>query len=163
MRRSIIVVAFIAVGLFLASLSIGTAELVKEPIKKEFGLEKRTPWTTSKVIGSPEPPPPYKTAPAFAKLPKFEEPLDLAQAPGSDRMFVAGRWGKIWSFINKQNSDKADLVLEFNGAKDSKGAAMKQIIYALTFHPKFKDNGYMYVTWIPNPEKEGLEKGTRVS
>jgi hypothetical protein len=111
MRRSIIVVAFIAVGLFLASLSIGTAELVKEPIKKEFGLEKRTPWTTSKVIGSPEPPPPYKTEPAFAKLQKFEEPLDLAQAPGSDRMFVAGRWGKIWSFINKQNYEKADLVL----------------------------------------------------
>ena len=163
MRRSIIVVAFIAVGLFLASFSIGTAELVKEPIKKEFGLEKRTPWTASKVIGSPEPPAPYKTEPAFGKLQQFEEPLDLAQAPGSDRMFVAGRWGKIWSFINKKNSDKADLVLEFKDAKDSKGAAMKQVIYALTFHPKFKDNGYMYVTWIPNPEKEGLEKGTRVS
>ena len=38
MRRSIIVVAFIAVGLFLASFSMSTAELVKEPIKKEFGL-----------------------------------------------------------------------------------------------------------------------------
>lgn len=163
MRRSIIVVAFIAVGLFLASFSMITAELVKEPIKKEFGLEKRTPWTASKVIGSPEPPPPYKTEPAFAKLQKFEEPLDLAQAPGGNRLFVAGRWGKIWSFINKQNSDKADLVLEFKDAKDSKGAGMKQVIYALTFHPKFKDNGYMYVTWIPNPEKEGLEKGTRVS
>lgn len=115
------------------------------------------------MIGSPEPPPPYKTEPAFAKLQKFEEPLDLAQAPGGNRLFVAGRWGKIWSFINKQNSDKADLVLEFKDAKDSKGAGMKQVIYALTFHPKFKDNGYMYVTWIPNPEKEGLEKGTRVS
>lgn len=163
MRRSIIVVALIAVGLFFASFSRSTAEVKKEPSKTKFGIEKRTLWTTSKVIGSPEPPPPYKTEPAFPKLQKFEEPLDLAQAPGMDRLFVAGRWGKVWSFINKKDSDKADLVLEFKGAKDSKGAAMKQVIYALTFHPKFKDNGYMYVTWIPNPEKEGLEKGTRVS
>ncbi|NDH06438.1 hypothetical protein EBX93_11030, partial [bacterium] len=163
MRRKLFGLVLIATSLFLASLSIGKAELKKEPVRKEFGIEKRTPWTTSKVIGSPEPPAPYKTELAFPKLQKFEEPLDLAQAPGTDRLFVAGRWGKIWSFINSKESDKADLALEFKGALDSKGMPMKQIIYAITFHPKFKENGYMYVTWIPNPEKEGLEKGSRVS
>jgi uncharacterized repeat protein (TIGR03806 family) len=40
---------------------------------------------------------------------------------------------------------------------------MKQVIYAITFHPKFKDNGYIFVTWIPNPEKEHAPKGSRVS
>ena len=40
---------------------------------------------------------------------------------------------------------------------------MKQVIYAITFHPKFKENGYIYVTWIPNPEKERQSKGSRVS
>src|SRR6058998_2453053 len=104
-------------------------------VRKEFGLEKRVPWTTSKVIGSPEPPPPYRTEPAFPKLPAFEEPLDLTYAPGSNRLFVAGRWGKIWSFVNKRDIDKADLALEFKGAKDSKGQPMKQVIYAITFHP----------------------------
>ncbi|MEY4614307.1 MAG: hypothetical protein RL179_2280 [Planctomycetota bacterium] len=163
MRRKLFGLVLIATSLFLASLSIGKAELKKEPVRKEFGIEKRTPWTTSKVIGSPEPPAPYKTELAFPKLQKFEEPLDLAQAPGTDRLFVAGRWGKIWSFVNSKESDKADLALEFKGALDSKGMPMKQIIYAITFHPKFKENGYMYVTWIPNPEKEGLEKGSRVS
>jgi uncharacterized repeat protein (TIGR03806 family) len=130
---------------------------------KRFGLQKRVLWTISKVQGSPEPPPPYKTEPAFPKLPKFEEPLDLTQAPGTNRLFVAGRWGKIWSFVNHKDADKADLALEFKGDKDSKGMPMKPVIYAFTFHPRFKTNGYIYVTWIPNSEKEGLPKGSRVS
>jgi uncharacterized repeat protein (TIGR03806 family) len=134
-----------------------------KPVRKPFGLEKRVPWTTSNLKGSAEPPPLYKTEPAFPKLPKFEEPLDLTYAPGTNRLFVAERWGKIFSFVNSKDTAKADLVLEFKGAKDSKGDPMRQVIYAIAIHPKFKDNGYIYVTWIPNPEKEGLPKGSRVS
>jgi uncharacterized repeat protein (TIGR03806 family) len=159
-RRGCIRLAF-ACGILIA-IQWGTSP-AQQPERKAYGLEKRVPWTTSKVIGSPEPPPPYKTEPAFPKLPPFEEPLDLTYAPGTNRLFVAGRWGKIWSFVNKKDVDKADLALEFKGAVDSKGQPMKQVIYAFTFHPKFKDNGYIYVTWIPNPETEGLPKGSRVS
>ena len=36
---------------------------------------------------------------------------------------------------------------------------MKQVIYAFTIHPKFKDNGYIYVTWIPNPGQGRLAEG----
>lgn len=145
----------IAVGLLTFA---STAEQGKEPVRKASGLEKRVPWTTSNVKGSPEPPPPYRTELAFPKLPKFEEPLDLTYAPGTNRLWVAGRWGKIWSFVNDKNSDKIDLALEL---KDPKGN--KQVIYAFTFHPRFKDNGYLYVTWIPDPSKEGQPKGSRVS
>src|SRR5882724_263972 len=151
-------VAWAALG-FVGLLGLGWApgaepEAGDKPTPKKFGLEKRVPWTTSKVIGSPEPPPPYKTEPAFPKLPKFEEPLDLTYAPGTDRLFVAGRWGKLWSFVNKKDVDKADLALELK-AQDGG----KQVIYAFTFHPKFKDNGHIYVTWIPDPSREGLPKG----
>jgi uncharacterized repeat protein (TIGR03806 family) len=135
----------------------------QQPVKKAYGLDKRVPWTTSRIQGSPEPPPPYTTELAFPKLPKFEEPLDLTYAPGTNRLFVAERWGKIYSFVNKKDVDRADLALEFKGARNSKGEQMKQVIYACTLHPKFKDNGYIYVTWIPNPETEGLPKGSRVS
>src|SRR5271155_4757873 len=93
--------------------------------RKPYGLEKRVPWTASNVKGSAEPPPPYKTEPAFPKLPKFEEPLDLTYAPGTDRLFVAERWGKIFSFVNKKDVDKADLAWELTGAKDSKGQPMR--------------------------------------
>jgi uncharacterized repeat protein (TIGR03806 family) len=132
-----------------------------KPKPRPFGLDKRVPWTTSHVKGSPEPPPPYRTERAFPKL-KFNEPLDLTYAPGTNRLFVAERWGKIYSFVNSQDVEKADLALELKG-KDSRGEPMKQIIYAFTCHPKFAQNGHLYVTWIPNPEKEGLPKGSRVS
>jgi uncharacterized repeat protein (TIGR03806 family) len=130
----------------------------EQPVRKPYGLEKREPWTTSNVKGSPEPPPPYRTEPAFPKLPAFEEPLELTYAPGTDRLFVAGRWGKIWSFVNKKDVDKADLALDLT-AKDGS----KRVIYSFTVHPKYKDNHYVYATWIPDPSKEGLPKGSRVS
>ena len=163
--RSVGLTSFMLIGLLgLSWATSAESEGDAKAIRKPYGLEKRTLWTTSKVIGSPEPPPPYRTAPAFPKLPNFEEPLDLTFAPGTNRLFVAGRWGKIWSFVNKKEVDHADLVLEFKGAKDSKGEPMKQVIYAIAFHPKFKENGYLFVTWIPNPEKEHQPKGgARVS
>jgi uncharacterized repeat protein (TIGR03806 family) len=58
---------------------------------------------------------------------------------------------------------KADLALEIKPGTDSKGMPMKRPIYGFAFHPKFKENGYIYVTWIPNPETEGQPKGSRVS
>jgi len=155
MRRCLV----FAIAITLFSLTFHTtAQQGKDPVRKTTGLEKRVPWTTSKVIGSPEPPPPYKTELAFAKLPKYDEPLDMTYAPGTNRLFIAERWGKIFSFINKKDADKADLALELKD-KDSK----KQMIYAFTFHPKFKENGYVFVTWIPDGSKEGLPKGSRVS
>jgi uncharacterized repeat protein (TIGR03806 family) len=160
MRKPLSVAAALACGLVVLGWNSNAQDKSE---RKAFGLDKRVPWTTSNVKGSPEPPPPYKTELAFPKLPKFEEPLDLTYAPGTNRLFVAGRWGKIWSFVNQKDVDKADLALEFTGAKDSKGEPMKQVIYAITLHPKFKENGYIYVTWIPNGEKEGIPDGSRVS
>src|SRR5689334_14137393 len=159
MRYGLFLAAVVGFGLLLLHWPTSTAQ---QPVAKKYGLDKRVPWTTSKVIGSPEPPPPYKTERVFPKL-TFEEPLDLTYAPGTNRLFVAQRWGKIYSFVNDKDTAKADLALDFKGAKDSRGEPMKQVIYAFTVHPKFKDNGYIYVTWIPNTEKEYLHNGSRVS
>ena len=67
--------------------------------ERAYGLKDRVPWTTSRIKGTPEPPAPYRTEPAFPGL-KFEEPLAMAFAPGSDRVFVAQRYGKVYSFPN---------------------------------------------------------------
>src|SRR5438445_11492753 len=101
------------------------------PARKAYGLEKRVPWTTSKVIGSPEPPPPYRTEPAFPKLPKFDEPLDLTYAPGTNRLFVAERWGRIYSFVNHKDVARADLAQELQG-KESNRRLTRPGLYALT-------------------------------
>src|SRR5439155_848007 len=126
MRRLLMVTGF--VGLVVAGWQTPAipGPFPTVPVSKPYGLEKRVPWTTSKVVGSPEPPPPYKTEPAFPKLPRFEEPLDLTYAPGTDRLFVAGRWGKIWSFVNNKDADKADLALDLTEGDK------KKVIYAFT-------------------------------
>jgi uncharacterized repeat protein (TIGR03806 family) len=114
--------------------------------------KKRVPWTTSKVKGSPEPPPPYRVELAFPRL-KFFEPLEMCAAPGTSRLFVATRPGKAFSFVPDRKAEKPDLLLDLGE---------KRVIYGLTFHPKFDSNGHFYVTYVPDPSKE-TPTGTRVS
>src|SRR4051794_13838266 len=78
------------------------------------GLPRRVPWTGSRVQGSPEPPPPYRTERAFAQL-KFFEPLELTFVPGRDRLAVAERPGKIYTFSTRPDVARADLLLELSG------------------------------------------------
>ena len=70
----------------------------------------RTPWNTSRVVGSPDPPPAYKVVRAFPNL-KFEHPLLIARPPGSDRLFVGEQAGVLYSFTDKPDA-KADLFFD---------------------------------------------------
>ena len=56
----------------------------------------RTPWTSNRVTGSPNPPAPYTVERVFPQL-TFNNPLDLTFAPGTDRLFIAEQGGKLWS------------------------------------------------------------------
>jgi uncharacterized repeat protein (TIGR03806 family) len=134
------------------SASSQTTASESKPVRKTHGLEKRVPWTSSKLKGFPEPPPPYKTQRAFPKV-QFSEPLDLTYAPGANRLLVATRPGKIFSFVNDPKAEKTDLLLDLPG----------KVIYGFTVHPQFAKNGYIYVTYLPHPEKDNDPKGTRVA
>ena len=120
-----------------------------------FGLEKRVPWTTSRVKGTPDPALPYETERAFPQL-KFNQPLAIATAPGEKRFFVAERKGKIFSFrYEDQQSSEADLFLDLK----LKEPGLNEI-YGITFHPRFAENRYVYICYVLKPE---LPEGTRVS
>src|SRR5579859_6511282 len=54
---------------------------------RPYGIEKRTPWTTSRITGSPEPPHPYRIERVLPKL-GFKNPLLITNAPGTERLFV---------------------------------------------------------------------------
>src|SRR5256885_3267844 len=71
---------------------------------------RRAPWTTSRVVGSPDPPPPFKVVRAFPKL-KFQHPLLLARCPGSDRLFVGEQEGVLFSFADRPDAT-ADLFCD---------------------------------------------------
>ena len=115
---------------------------------------KRTPWTTSRVTGSPEPPPSYVTERAFPNL-KFNQSLLVSTAPGSNRLFVVQLQGQILSFRNDPDVSSADLVVDVS--KEIEGV---RAVYALTFHPDFAQNRYCYICYIKDAN---LEDGTHIA
>ena len=78
--------------------------------KTPFDVRQRRPWTSDKLRGTPEPPDPYTTQDAFPRL-KFFEPLSVGVIPGSGRFGVATRPGKIFTFENRRDVLKADLLM----------------------------------------------------
>jgi len=150
MRASSTLVLVAACGILIAAtilLSGNQADAVKHAESQPREL-----WTTSKVKGSPDPPAPFRVELAFANL-TFNEPLAMTSAPGTDRLFVAERYGKVLSFPNDPNVKHADVLLDLGKDK---------VIYGVAFHPKFGENGYFYVTYIDNPKQES-PFGTHVS
>src|SRR5437763_727404 len=56
----------------------------------------QVPWTTSRLVGSPNPPAPYTPVRQFPAL-SFQHPVDLALMPGSERWFLLEQGGKLFS------------------------------------------------------------------
>ena len=121
---------------------------------KPFGLERRVPWTTSRITGSPDPPLPYKIEPVFPKQ-KFTNPVILTSAPGTDRLFVVELKGKIYSFSSRDGQKAAQLVTDL-------GPAIKDFnqVYGLAFHPRFAENRFCYIAYV---KQANLDDGTVVS
>lgn len=118
--------------------------------KDAVGIETRIPWTTSRIRGTPEPPRPYRTELAFPKL-KFNEPLAFASVPNSNRLAIAQRNGKIFTFENDPATDKKELLVDVG-----------RTVYGLTFHPKFAENGFFFTTSVLDPLARTPE-GSRIS
>jgi len=112
------------------------------PERKLSGIEKRELWTTSKVVGSPEPPDPFTVTKVYPKL-SFFEALEVTTVPGKNTWVIAERPGKIISFdMNPEKAEK-HVILD-----------VKHTVYGVVLHPKFADNGYIYLSEVPDGSKE---------
>src|SRR5689334_18060990 len=84
----------------------------KRPVAaRDQALPPRIPWTSSRVAGSPDPPPPYEVRRLFGGL-KFKDPVDICVAPGSGRVFVAEQAGKVFSFTPEQTGTRPELAVD---------------------------------------------------
>lgn len=139
------------IALILATLTSATSA-----DKPAVGLQQRTPWTTSRVIGSPEPPSPYIAQRVFAGL-QFNRPAEMTAIPGTNRLVVVEVKGKIYSFEDRplEKELPRDLFADVSGIhKDFYRA------YGLAFHTKFEENRFCYVSYVLQPDTPG---GSRVS
>ncbi|MHB1560306.1 MAG: PQQ-dependent sugar dehydrogenase [Isosphaeraceae bacterium] len=101
--------------------------------------EKRIPWNDSRVVGSPDPPLPYKTVRAFPRL-SIRQPLALAPEPGTDRLFVLQHLG-VWSGPSRllavrddPEADALDTLLDIDA-----------LAFGFAFHPDYAHNGYLFI------------------
>lgn len=126
----------------------------QEPAGKKLGIYPQgyKPLTTSKVFGSPDPPLPFRTKNAYAKLP-MTFPIGAKLIPGSDHLIVIAQ-NKSYgpSMLNIFRDDPATTELKEYLPIPNKGTA-----YGLAFHPQFAKNGYLYLGWngtLEDPDKK---------
>lgn len=116
----------------------------------------RPAWLSGRVLGSPNPPAPYRTTPLFPSL-KFENPVDLALLPGSTRIAVADQSGHVWTFDTRSESNArvADLALDLGRHRRPFDSLL-----GFTFHPGFTTNRQILINYN---EPGGRPEGSKVS
>lgn len=123
-----------------------------ESASRPYGIENWSPVTTSRVQGSPEPPLPYTTERILPELrPNF--PVYMATEPGSSRIYFidqsrAYAATRLCRTKDDPASGEYEVLLDFE----------KALAYSLCFHPRFKENGYIYVGANSSWKKGELKK-----
>ena len=123
-------VAALAAGLATATLAAG---------ETPFGLEKRIPWTTSRLEGSPDPPLPYAVAKTFTSI-DWKAPIYIAPEPGTDRLLVVQAGGekerpsRVLRIADDPEALETELFLE----------VPRRLVYAIAFHPRYEQNGELF-------------------
>jgi glucose/arabinose dehydrogenase len=102
------------------------------------GIEKWMPVTTSRVVGSPDPPNPYRIKKVYPDL-KISYPIAIGHQPGSDLLVVVqqrnpGGHSQIVRFKDDPNVKDIETLFTFDGTA-----------YGIVFHPNFAQNGYFYL------------------
>ena len=144
-RRHLTIPAIALVAVFVTWIGSSADERTEPGTAKSV----RMPWTTSRVVGSPDPPPPFKVVRAFPNL-KFEHPLLIARYPGGNRLVVGEQSGILYSFADDPDA-RADLFLDLprNCRTIHRLAGAKEVeaVYGLAFHPDFERNRQCFVCY----------------
>src|SRR5579883_2415444 len=94
----------------------------------------------------------YVAVNAFPSL-TFEDPTWLMPVPGTNQLLVAGRQGKIWTFVNSATTTTKNIFLDLSA--HSQGWSVSGIL-GVAFHPQFgqagsPNRGYVYVWYCYTP------------
>jgi len=135
-------------GLFAANIAPAVSAIpIRQPVAARrpdtspgAGLPRRVRWTTSRVIGSPDPPYPYRFQRVFPGL-KFKEPVYMIPEPGTDRIFVL-QYPEGVVFSIKDDQQTKEMKEIFRVPVDAK---RKVEAFSLIFHPNYLRNRQIYI------------------
>ena len=111
-------------------------------------------WTTSRIHGSPEPPKPFVPEQAFTQI-ALNDALEMIAVPGANRFVAVEKGGKIWSFKDSPGANTKDLLIDLKPDHPPLNYA-----YGIAFHPRWKENGYVFLSYAYGG---GVEDGTKLS
>ena len=98
-------------------------------------------WTTSHIQGSPEPPKPYIAQQVFTQI-ALNNALEMVAIPGAHRFVAVEKDGKIWSFADSPAAGTKDLLIDLKPDH-----APLEFAYGIAFHPRWQENGYVFLTY----------------
>src|SRR3954471_17785033 len=126
--------------IILAVLILTACVRVQAAEEQPFGIDHRIPWTTSRVVGSPEPPLPYTVEKTFTNI-TWKTPVFITREPDTDYVLVVQAGGekerpsKVLRVRDDPAADQAETFLEVSN----------RLIYSFVFHPGYRTNHHLYV------------------
>ena len=106
---------------------------------REFGIEELVPLTTSRVVGSPDPPLPFRPKQVLPKI-EVNWLILVIREPSSERLL----------FIHENRAKKKTYRL-CRTLDDGSSGEFEVLLdtpdtnYSVCFHPDYEKNGYIYV------------------
>ena len=106
----------------------------------------------SMAAGVDQSPLPIVAVRAFPNI-MIDRPVTLTNAKdGTNRIFVAGQKGQIFSFVSKQDVAEPTLFMDIEDRVTYKDNENEEGLLGLAFHPKFKENGEFFVYYTTKKE-----------
>ncbi|MFC5454659.1 PQQ-dependent sugar dehydrogenase [Prosthecobacter fluviatilis] len=119
-----------------------------------FSTTIHAQWTTSRIQGSPEAAKPCIPEQAFPGI-VLHEALEMVPMPGARRFIAVEKGGKIWSFKDAPDARQQDLLIDLKP-----GHPQLQYAYGIAFHPKWRENGHVFLCYAYGDK---VPDGTKLS
>ena len=138
----------------LPVLCLAAVSISGQPAPAGDAVATRVPWINTRLVGTPDTPPPFRAVPAYPML-KPTKPVAATREPGADRILFLENYGYdnlrgvLRRFDAVTNVTDTEVLLE-----------LKEHVYSLTFHPAFGRNRFVYLG--VNGPGDGGKKYTRI-
>lgn len=140
----------------LFGLTVMLAVVLRSVAATEPSL--RRPWNSSRLVGIPQPPAPYRVVPSFPKL-RFDHPTSIEPMPGTERLIVTEMDGKILSFPKRSDVTTPELMLDLRSVLPPASSGQNVSLFDLELHPRFPDERSVFVCYVV----PGEQRHSRVS
>ncbi len=112
-------------------------------------------WTTSRIHGTPEAPKPFIAEQTFTQI-ELHDGLEMIALPGAHRFAAVENTGKVFTFADKPDAATSrDLLIDLKAKHEKLSHA-----YGIAFHPKWRENGFVFITYTIGDK---LDDGTKLS